>query len=398
MAQVNRTLNYSFETAGGTPSLAASWSPAWNGYQRVLMQAGQSWDGYYAVQLSNPSLVPLGAVQRITFNQTSYVPILITMQIKGSGIDNVPSDNLGASFDCRVKFVGLSDTQLSYCPTTAKTKNVGTFDWRYVGVNTTDLVNGFMPIEWVEIRLRRGAVSGTAWFDDVQVKEYPQGTFAGAVTLMFDDGLKEHFSTALPAIDAYGWKGVEAAVSDYVQSGDSAYCDLYDILFMQQNGWEIVSHSMSHPDLTALGPIEAEDQFYWSKRFFYDNGIFVKSFALPFGAYNAFVLGLNEERGYYNSVRNSDSGYNPMGTFPSSVKVQKVESDTTLAQINSWLTEAKSRRAWLVLLFHKIRPACSDRYCVTEGTFSGILSVINNQNMPVVTYAEGLKLVKSPTW
>jgi peptidoglycan/xylan/chitin deacetylase (PgdA/CDA1 family) len=395
-AQVNKTANFSFEVEGGSPSLAARWIPAWNGYQRVVMPAGQNWDGSFALRLDGPPNAPLGAVQRITFNQTSHVPILITMQIKGDRIGDSAADKLGASFDCRVKFTTLPESQLSFCPTTHKTKNTGTFDWRYVGVNTTDLVNGHLPIEWLEVRLRRGEVEGTAWFDDVQVKEFPPGTFQGAVTLMFDDGYKEHLSKALPAMGVYGWKGVLAAVSEYVVSGDPEYCNLKEIQHIQNSGWEIVSHSVNHPALTFLSPVEAEDQLYWSRRYFLENGVRVKSFALPFGDYNASVLGLNEERGYYSSMRNSDSGFNPMGTFPHSVKVQKVESDTSISQIRSWLSAAKARKAWLILLFHKIRPACNDRYCVSDETFSGILNAVQNAGLPVVTYEKGLQLVKSP--
>src|SRR3989344_2655858 len=187
-AQTNKVQNFSFEQAGA-PSQAASWNPEWGGYERVALATG-GWDGAYAIKLSGNETSLLGASQRIYFNQKSHAPIRISMQVKGVGIANAPNDNLGASFDCRVKFVSLTLSQLSYCPTTSKTKNTGSFYWRLVGINTTDLVNGSLPIEWVEVRLRRGAVPGTAFFDDVHVAEYWPGTFFGAVTFMFDDCYK----------------------------------------------------------------------------------------------------------------------------------------------------------------------------------------------------------------
>lgn len=390
LAQTNKVANFSFEEGD---SQASHWSPMGGGYARVQLSP-TSWDGSYAVGLLGPASLSLGLTQRISFNQTNHVPILITTRIKGDGVANLPGDNLGGSFDCRVKFVGLS--QLSYCPTTAKTKNIGTFDWRYIGFNTADLVNGHLPIEWLEVRLRRGAVSGTVWFDDVQVSEFPQGTFAGAATLMFDDCYKEHRTVALSALSSFGWRGVEAAVTSYLSSGDGAYCSLPDLWVLSEGGWEIVSHSVNHPDLTTLNPVAMEDQFYWSKRYFAENGFTVKSFALPFGGYNTSVLGLNAERGYFSSVRSSDEGYNPMGTFPNMVKVKKVEWNTTASEVATWLSEARSRKAWAILLFHKIRPSCSDRFCVTEQTFQSILTTIQTSVLPVVTYEEGLILVKSP--
>lgn len=388
-------MNSSFETADPNfPTRAIGWAPGWDGYERAQLTTG-NWDGNYALKLSGPSTSMLGAVQRIAFNQAIHVPILITTRIKLENIADAAGDSLGASFDCRVKFMSLSESQLSYCPTTAKTKNVGSSDWTYIGFNTAHLVNGNLPIEWVEVRLRRGAVAGTAWFDSVKVAEYPASTFGGAVTLMFDDGYMDQYEAYL-AMKSLGMCGVEAAVVNYLNSEDPAYMRMRHLREMADNCWEVVSHSVSHRDMTLLSPIEMEDEYYWSKKFFDDNGFNVRSFALPFGAYNARVLGIAKERAYFTSVRKTEKNWNPMGAFPYDVKIQEVNSDATLAQVISWINEAQARKAWLILLFHKIRTPCADHYCANNSTFGGILNAVGGSGLPVVTYEQGLNLVKSP--
>jgi hypothetical protein len=394
-AQTNRVANSFFEIADPNfPTRAANWEPGWGGYERVQLTSG-NWEGSYALRLSGPSTSMLGAVQRITFNQSSHVPILITTRLKFESIGNVSGDNLGASFDCRVKFMSLSESQLSFCPTTAKTKNVGTSGWTYIGFNTAHLVNGHLPIEWVEVRLRRGAVSGTAWFDAVKVAEYPAGSFGGAVTLMFDDGYMDHYE-AYQLMKARGMVGVEAAVVNYLQSTDPGYMRLSHLREMANNGWEVVSHGLAHLAMASISPTDMENEYYWSKKFFVDNGFNVKSFALPFGDYNARVLGIAREHGYFSSVRKVEKGFNPMGTFPNDVKVQEVYSTTSLSQVQAWIDEAKNKKLLLILLFHKIRTPCPDSYCATDSTFGSILTAVSGSGLPVVTYDQGLTLVKSP--
>jgi peptidoglycan/xylan/chitin deacetylase (PgdA/CDA1 family) len=213
---------------------------------------------------------------------------------------------------------------------------------------------------------------------------------------MFDDGYREHFDIAFPAIQSRGWRGVEATVVKYFEPGFPGYMSLAEMHSMENAGWEIVAHSYDHSDLTQLSVTAMEGQLYTSRSFLDAQGFNVRSFAIPFGEYNASVLGLNEERGYFSSMRNSDSGYNPMGAFPHSIKVQKIEWNTTLAQVNGWLAETRARKAWLILLFHKIRASCPDQFCVTEENFQKFLTAVQSSALPVVTYEEGLELTKSP--
>jgi hypothetical protein len=212
---------------------------------------------------------------------------------------------------------------------------------------------------------------------------------------MFDDGYLDQYQAYL-AMKAQGMCGVEAAVVNYLNSTDPEYMRTSHLHEMENNCWEVVSHSMDHASMTGLSPVAMEDEYYWSKKFFADNGFTVKSFALPFGDYNARVLGIAKEHSYFTSVRKTERGYNPMGTFPYDVKIQEVNTDTTLSQVSSWLNDAKNKKVWLILLFHRVRTPCPEYYCATTADFNSILAAVGGSGLPVVTYEQGLNLVKSP--
>lgn len=395
LSQTGTVVNFSFETADAiNPRFAANWAPQWNGYLRVQMLSN-SWDGNYALMLSqtaNPTNLA-GAVQRITLNQIAPAPVLVTIRVRGQNIQDLSTDKYGASLYCRVRYQNGS---MDYSPTTLKTKMVGTFDWIILGINTATLNNGDQPISWIEVVPILGAVSGTAWFDDVHVTQYSPGSFAGAVTLMFDDGFIEHYSVAYPALRTYGYVATEAAVVNYITTYDPAYMNLDNLKEMANNGWEVASHSVTHSDMTTETPTAMEDEFYFSKKFFQDNAFNVRSFVLPYGAYNGLVLATNKQSYYFSSVRGVERGYNPMGAFPFDIKIQEVDQTTTLNDIETWLTTAHTRKAWLVILCHKIRPSCDDLYCTSITTFNSMLTAVHASGLPVVTYAQGLDLVKSP--
>lgn len=391
----NKVQNFSFEAPGTPNECADKWVPAWNGNcsRDYLPASAGGWDGDYALKLFGSASGVAGFLQVIELNQTVYKPLRFDLQIKGENVQNLASDKYGAALYCRIYFM---DNTTSWCPTTAITKNTGTFDWRHVGLSISDVPNSFNKlVKKVYFGCIIGAITGIAWCDDMHLTEYDTGIFQGAVTLMFDDGFIEQRTIAFPEIQSRGWCGTIAAVWNYLGNGDPEYINLAQLKELQVGCWEVVSHGMNHLNMTQVTPVVMEDEFYWSRRRFHENGIPVKNFALPFGAYNAYVLGVNEERGYFKSIRNSNEGYNGVGTFRHLVKVQKVEWNTTAQQVGVWLDEARAQKSWLILMFHKIRVNCLDQYCVNDNTFRLMLTAVQGSTLPVVTYDQGLFLVQA---
>jgi len=58
------------------------------------------------------------------------------------------------------------------------------------------------------------------------------------------------------------------------------------LLELQNNGWEIGSHTLSHPDLTKLDPVWLIEEILGSKVKLFCMGFDIKAFAYPYGKYN----------------------------------------------------------------------------------------------------------------
>lgn len=397
-AQVNRVQNFSFENADPkNPALATNWSVpwGWSNYERAPFITNP-WDQTHGLRLGTGPMPEtlLGAIQIVPFNQTVPNPIRITVRVRGENISDVPTDKYGASLYGRVRY---QNGAVDYFPATPKTRNVGTFWWRYIGINTGTMPNGNQLVSQVEVLPVKNS-SGEAWFDDVHVAEYPLGSFGGAVTIFPDDGFKEQVTLLLPEMTSRGMLGTIALVSQYLQNGDPydpRYMNRTDALTMHNAGWEIASHGIDHTDLASLTNKQIENQLFASKKFFTDTGIPVKNLALPFGGYNALTFGVNNEYGYYRSIRGSERGYNPMGSFPYGLKMQELKTSTTLAEVEGWLTEAKNRKAWLIIMLHKIQSPCPDAFCISPTLLRQVLDAVKSSALPVVTYDQGLTLVKA---
>ncbi len=378
--QSNLVKNGSFESSDPTNLSVAQY---WQGtFGRVSLP--DNWDGAWRAELSSGQ----SATQKIVLNQSVYFPVRISVRIRGEGIQNDPADKYGANLQCKVV---RKDGSISWCPTTLKTKNVDTFWWRWAGYNTSSLSSSTSPIDYIEVKLNLGVVAGKAWFDDVHIEEWPP-THNGLLTYVFDDSFLTSYSKAYPMMKGYGMVGTAAITTNYLANPtnrDGIHMTLAELKEMYAGGWSVMSHTVTHPDLSTATLQTLNNEIYWSRKFLQDNGMTVEHLALPFGGYNALVLTRAQVDGY-KSVRSSDRGMNPPGAFPYNIYVRPVTSSTTLTEVNAWIADAKDTKSWLVLLLHEI-----DRengiYTVSTPMFQSILSAVAISGVEVVTYDEGFR-------
>jgi peptidoglycan/xylan/chitin deacetylase (PgdA/CDA1 family) len=114
---------------------------------------------------------------------------------------------------------------------------------------------------------------------------------ARPVVITFDDGYRDAYANAYPLLKKYHMTGTFFVVSDFINSGDSAYMTWEMVKEMAQAGMSIESHSRWHPDLRnrsndfliyqILGPIEAITAYTGKRPHF---------FCYPSGKYDAAVI------------------------------------------------------------------------------------------------------------
>lgn len=367
--------NPSFEQAGATAQTAYDWQNFGNGYTRVSTAHTGAW----GIRLQNSNFSQQsGAYQRIDLKQTTLKPVFISSFIRGQSIVNSSGGFVGASIYAEII---MNDGSVAYWNSIA---NSGTFNWRWIGFNTGTVANVNKPIDHIFIVPILANAAGTAYFDDIRVEE--KEPTQGAVTIMIDDGEDAAFTQAKPVMDNYGFKGTIAMISEMVD--EEGFLSTSQLKSLQSAGWEIVSHSIDHEDMTKMTSLRQTREFTQSKSELQAISLTISNFAFPFGAYNASLLANGAQ--YYRSLRAFEQGDNPQGVFPYDVKVRGVLDSTSPDQVNAWIQDAKNNKRWVVLTFHTISATGDDAYHTSPSAFADMMAKVSQSGIPVITYNQGI--------
>ena len=148
-------------------------------------------------------------------------------------------------------------------------------------------------MDWLE---RHGYDAVT--LDHVEEAWYRGGTLPPKpVVISFDDGYRPQFTYALPELRRHGWAGVlnlKAQGSDLYPSNVEA---------MIAAGWELASHTISHPDLTTLDATALRREVAGSRGILRrEYGVPVDNFCYPSGRYDAAVVAAVKAAGYVGAT------------------------------------------------------------------------------------------------
>jgi peptidoglycan/xylan/chitin deacetylase (PgdA/CDA1 family) len=161
---------------------------------------------------------------------------------------------------------------------------------------------------------------------DLVGRGYRGTTFSGALTapeservlaVTFDDAHRSVLELAAPAMARLGVPGTVFAPTDHATSGRPMAWDGYDVWLGTEHeaelrcmswaelsglvaqGWEVGSHTCSHPRLSRLADAEIEAELVESRRTCEERlGVPCRSIAYPYGDYDDRVLRAAREAGY----------------------------------------------------------------------------------------------------
>ena len=122
------------------------------------------------------------------------------------------------------------------------------------------------------------------------------------VVLSFDDGYRSQFTVAAAALRRLRWPGVLNLVVAHMRRGASGL-SAGMVRHMMGWGWEVDSHTLTHPDLTTLGPAALQREVAGSRaalrRRFHVPAAF---FCYPSGRFDASVLAAVRRAGYLGAT------------------------------------------------------------------------------------------------
>ena len=221
------------------------------------------------------------------------------------------------------------------------------------------------------------------------------------VSFTFDDGLTSALTKAAPALAQYGYTGTNyvttgcvGTVNTCAADPEESYMTWTQVKQLQNDKkWEIGSHTVSHPLLTEVTATKLTNELVNSKQALATRGINATAFAAPYGDYNPKVLAAAAK--YYSSFRGfaDQQQYNTWPYNDSLLYVKQVQAGVTVAQVKTFIDEAKQQNAWLVLVFHDIKDIPStdpEEYEYSTNDLKQIAAYVQSQNLPVVNVSQGL--------
>ncbi len=249
---------------------------------------------------------------------------------------------------------------------------------------------GATDADWVnitKIRLRVTAKAGVAFnvnFDELRAVDSPP---EGLVTFTFDDGHGSVHDEARPRMDKYGFRGTLGIVTGWV--GETNNLTWEEIADMHDMGWDVSSHSHTHPHLDEIDETQLVQELITSQAMLAGKGFYRGSrfFIIPYSDYNQTIL--DRIREVYLACRSVKPQIEtlPCGD-PYLLRCKMVGKDTAPATVQGWIDRAKEYREWLILLFHRI---VADPYYDTEydpANFQAILDYLQESSLPVATFSD----------
>ena len=222
------------------------------------------------------------------------------------------------------------------------------------------------------------------------------GNARAMVTFADDDGVADVMSKLLPLSETYGIPFVSSMVTDRI--GTDRYMTAEQLRLLQDAGWEIASHTMSHVDLGTLTDEEQEEQLRGSKEALEGIGIEVSTICYPFSGVTENTWRI--ARKYYRCGRQTnykewmngtpletwDLRVTPLGSY-FETRTESGLDTGTLAYYKWMADKAAAENAWLIFLTH-----CSETNAEQMGYLAQTIEYVQELGLPVVTIREGLEL------
>jgi peptidoglycan/xylan/chitin deacetylase (PgdA/CDA1 family) len=180
----------------------------------------------------------------------------------------------------------------------------------------------------------------------------------GAFTITFDDASLSQLELGLPVLAGKEVAGVVFVPTGLVGSffQGEAILSLEQLHHLADAGWEVGSHTVTHPKFTKNGVLYvSRDQLDYelsgSQRWLAEHGFEATAFAYPYGRYNDEV----EEQAarHYRYVRTTADGLNPICAGHSRLGSYNL-CQRKVPRFKRAVDEAARQAAWVIGVVHHV--------------------------------------------
>ncbi|MCE8424861.1 MAG: polysaccharide deacetylase family protein [Candidatus Methanoperedens sp.] len=196
------------------------------------------------------------------------------------------------------------------------------------------------------------------------------------VILAFDDGWTSVYYKALPIMQANNQPGTAFIITGEVKGATGAegmeYMTLAQLKTLYSAGWDLSSHTVTHPDLTTLSMSAMNTELTTSQNWLITSGFprGARFLAYPYGAYNTNVISAVKTNGYFaaRTVEGTASNYpkykltDPtvftMGTLLAAGVPGYGDPATPPSYVKTEINNTIAANGLLIISFHIIEDVC----------------------------------------
>ena len=168
------------------------------------------------------------------------------------------------------------------------------------------------------------------------------------LTFVFDDGNDTDYLVAREVFKKQGVAASFAVVTGWINKKN--YLTVSQLLELQGDGFEIMSHTVSHPDLKGLNADQIESELSVSKTTLEGWGLRVNNLVYPYNKNNGLVRELVGK--YYRSGRGGRSMLNP--AEPDRYELKSYSFSHNTAKMKGLIDMAAAEGKWLILYLHNM--------------------------------------------
>lgn len=204
------------------------------------------------------------------------------------------------------------------------------------------------------------------------------------VCLAFDDGWKSHLEVA-SILESYNFKATFPIITSYV--GYPAYLDWSDIRSLAQKGNDIVSHTVTHRDLSWLDSASLHAELADSREALRSKGYAADVLIYPYGVGDSNDMVRNAVAEYYLLARGTETGKcNLTGFDRYDVGSYGIYRNTTMVEFASYLNGTQGSTI-TILYYHQVSDEDIDT-AISKDTFQAQMQYLKDNGYTVRTISE----------
>lgn len=249
----------------------------------------------------------------------------------------------------------------------------------------------FADVRSILIEIRSAVNTCTASFDGFCCA--PNTFNNGAIIITFDDCNSTDYDIAKSIMDAYGYRGCSFVTTDNIGSNEW-WLSLPQLHKMQDLGWDICSHTKSHPYLTGLSEAERLYEIVSAKRWLIEKGFHAgaRFLAYPYSDADRAVHNIAKQYHYITRLVRGEvdavNGYHGWPLLNPYTIAAEDSANVPVATLQAWVNQVKAKWGLGVILFHRLVEGSPGPYQYSAADFQTFIDHIYDQGVPVITMSD----------